>query len=77
MQLIEVFGSEKCQFIMVLPIWICDEKGKSKSAITFRSHTWASFIYKQRPIGRCGPRVPKQQRPRGVQLSCDLDADQL
>ena len=37
----------------------------------------ASFIYEQHPIGRCGPRRPKQQRPRGSQPSCDMDADQL
>ena len=37
----------------------------------------ASFIYEQRPIGHCGPRRPKQQRPRGSQPSCDMDADQL
>ena len=44
--------------------------------------TWAllflaSFIYEQRPIGRCGPRGQNQQRPRGSQPSCDMDADQL
>ena len=31
--------------------------------------------YEQRPIS--GPRGPKQQRPRGSQPSCDMDADQL
>ena len=37
----------------------------------------ASYIYEKREIGRCGPRGPKQQRPRGSQPSCDMDADQL
>ena len=29
---------------------------------------------KRCPIDRCGPRGPKQQRPRGSQPRCDLDA---
>ena len=37
----------------------------------------ALFIYEQRPIGRCEPCGQKQQRPRGSQPSCDMDADQL
>ena len=49
---------------------IVSKKHKSKKSK-------ASFIYEQRPIGRYGPRGPKQQRPRGSQPSCNMDADQL
>ena len=37
----------------------------------------ASFIYEQRPIGRCGQRGQKQQRARGSQRCSDLAADYL
>ena len=43
----------------------------------FHTYSLKFISFKQRPIDRCGPRGPKQQRPRGSQRYCDLDAAPL